>query len=129
MKKLLVSIDYDGSQYTAWADDGCLVSGIHAAGDTIDAAKADWEGGMTALTDDLQVEYSLTAAALLRHCITNRTTLTAISKVTGLSIQVLSAYARNQKNPRPSQYKRIVMGIKTIADDLSRTAACGLTLN
>jgi|LSQA01.1.fsa_nt_gi hypothetical protein len=141
MKKIIVSIDYSGSNYAACAGDASIGGSILATGATLTEVRANWDeafkfhvqglepaldydaAALSAISDGYQVEYSLTAAALLRHCTDGKTTLTAIGKASGINMRQLSAYVQNRKKPRPAQYKRIVAGIQSIAKELS-TCCC-----
>jgi hypothetical protein len=85
----------------------------------IQSMKQDGDDVPHEFAGEYELEYSLTAAALLRHCTDGKTTLTAIGKASGINMRQLSAYVQNRKKPRPAQYKRIVAGIKSIAKELS----------
>ncbi len=63
------------------------------------------------------VKYELHTSALLREA-EKFTTMSAISKVTGINVKQLSHYATSTKNPRPEQRKRIIEGLHTIGQNI-----------
>ncbi len=64
-------------------------------------------------THDYTIEYELHTSALLREA-EKFTTMTALSKETGINVKQLSHYASATKNPRPAQRQRIIDGLHAI---------------
>lgn len=62
---------------------------------------------------DYDIEYTLSAAALLRDA-ERFTTMASISRATGINQKLLSHYANALKIPRPAQRQRIVEGLHAI---------------
>lgn len=64
-------------------------------------------------TGDYEIEYTLSAAALLREA-ERFTTMASISRATGINQKLLSHYANALKTPRPAQRQRRVDGLHVI---------------
>lgn len=69
------------------------------------------------ITGDYEIEYELDAAALIRNAETY-TTMSAISRVSGINRKQLSHYANGVKHPRPIQLTRIKEALATIGTQL-----------
>jgi hypothetical protein len=69
-------------------------------------------------SDEFELEYHLSARALLRHTerIVPRKTL---ARVTGINVQQLSHYASGWRTPRPNMQQKIVNGIRQIGEQLT----------
>lgn len=65
-----------------------------------------------------EIIWELTPAAMLQRA-ESFTSLTAISKATGINLQQLGHYANGWRTPRPAMRKRIAKGIQSIASQLS----------
>ena len=66
---------------------------------------------------DYEFDIELGTSALLRRC-EQYTSLSAISRASGISQQQLSHYANGLKHPRPAQRQRIVEGIHRIGEKM-----------
>lgn len=66
---------------------------------------------------DYETEYDLDAAALIRNA-EAYTTMTAISRVSGINQKQLSHYANGVKHPRPLQLERIKAALYSIGNQL-----------
>lgn len=69
------------------------------------------------ISGDYEIEYSLDAAALIRNAETF-TTMSAISRVSGINRKQLSHYANGLKHPRPLQMERIKAALAVIGTQL-----------
>ncbi len=80
----------------------------------IDSMVADGEDVPEWLVNEqYNVVYDLHTSALLREA-EKFTTMTALSKETGINVKQLSHYASATKNPRPAQRQRIIEGLHSI---------------
>ncbi len=66
---------------------------------------------------DYDIEYNLDAAALIRNAETY-TTMSAISRISGINRKQLSHYANGVKHPRPLQLARIKAALAIIGTQL-----------
>lgn len=66
---------------------------------------------------EYKVEYHLDAAALIRNA-EAFTTMSAISRASGINPKQLSHYANGVKHPRPAQYEKIKAGLRLIGTQL-----------
>lgn len=66
---------------------------------------------------EYEFDIELGTSALLRRC-EQFTSLSAISRASGISQQQLSHYANGLKKPRPAQRRRIVEGIHRIGEKM-----------
>lgn len=66
---------------------------------------------------DYEIEYNLDAAALIRNAETF-TTMSAISRISGINQKQLSHYANGIKHPRPVQLARIKAALAIIGTQL-----------
>lgn len=66
---------------------------------------------------DYDIEYNLDAAALIRNAETF-TTMSAISRISGINQKQLSHYANGVKHPRPLQIAKIKDALATIGTQL-----------
>lgn len=66
---------------------------------------------------DYEIEYVLDAAALIRNAETF-TTMSAISRISGINQKQLSHYANGVKHPRPVQIERIKAALAIIGAQL-----------
>lgn len=84
------------------------VEGCVADGDTL----PEW-----LVKGEYEFDIELGTSALLRRC-EQFTSLSAISRASGISQQQLSHYANGLKKPRPAQRRRIVEGIHRIGEKM-----------
>ncbi len=66
---------------------------------------------------DYEIEYNLDAAALIRNA-ESYTTMSAISRASGINQKQLSHYANGVKRPRPAQLAKIKAAIYVIGTQL-----------
>ena len=66
---------------------------------------------------DYEIEYNLDAAALIRNAETF-TTMSVISRISGINRKQLSHYANGVKHPRPAQIARIKAALAIIGTQL-----------
>lgn len=69
------------------------------------------------VSGDYDIEYNLDAAALIRNAETF-TTMSAISRISGINQKQLSHYANGVKHPRPIQIARIKAALAIIGTQL-----------
>lgn len=80
----------------------------------IEGCVADGDNIPQYLVDgDYKLEFVLDVPAILRNA-ESFTTLTAISRVTGINKNQLSHYATGEKKPRPDKREKIVAGLHII---------------
>lgn len=125
---LNVEISWSDKNYCCgWGFEG--VGAILCTNKTIEGIKQDFEESLRfhieamiedgesvpewLAVGDYEIEYTLSAAALLRNA-ELFTTMAAISRATGINQKLLSHYANAIKIPRPAQRQRIVDGLHMI---------------
>lgn len=123
-----VEISWAGKNYCCgWGYEG--VGAVLCTNKTLPGIKSDFEESLRFHIDamvedgdsvpewlaagDYEIEYTLSAAALLRDA-EKFTTMAAISRATGINQKLLSHYANALKFPRPAQRQRIVDGLHAI---------------
>ncbi len=84
------------------------IDGMISDGDDVPAWMADGQ---------YEIAYRLDASAVLKNA-QNYTTLSAISRKTGINERLLYQYANDMKRPRPAQRERIMSGIRSIGREL-----------
>ena len=131
-KKINVEVSWTGDNYCcAWEDgqDGVVL----VAAKTIQKLKEDFEESMRLhilgciedgdsfpeylASGDYEIEYNLDAAALIRNAETF-TTMSVISRISGINRKQLSHYANGVKHPRPAQIARIKAALAIIGTHL-----------
>lgn len=127
-----VDVSWSGDNYCClWEDgqDGMVV----VTAPTIEKLKADFAESLKLhiegcvadgdsfpeylVKGDYEIDYDLDAAALIRNAETF-TTMSAISRVSGINRKQLSHYANGVKHPRPIQIARIKSALATIGTQL-----------
>ncbi|MBP7180410.1 MAG: hypothetical protein BWZ06_00863 [Bacteroidetes bacterium ADurb.BinA261] len=132
MKKILVTIDYAGKNFTAAT--GHINGVVIATGKTLDEVKRKFEeafglhvDGSLADGDELpewvvggeyEFDYELSVSALLQH-FDGILTRAALAKVTGINERQLGHYATGHRKPRPEQRKRIINGFHKLGNEFS----------
>ena len=123
-KILKVQVRWTGKNYCCGLND---VGGVViVTNKTLDGLKRDFEEALQfhiegceadgdilpeyLVRGDYRIDYELDTAALLRAA-ENYTTLTAISKVSGINVKQLSHYVNGLKKARRPQRDRIVCGL------------------
>lgn len=104
--------------------------GIYAAGESIEAVKADTERAIAAiketlpkdqwpvqLKEDYKVEYKLDAQSFLSYY-KGFLSLAGLERITGINQKQLSNYLNNRSTPRPKQVERINEGVHKFAEEL-----------
>lgn len=125
---LNIEISWSDKNYCCgWGFEG--VGAILCTNKTIEGIKRDFEDSLRfhieamiedgesvpewLAAGDYEIEYTLSAAALLRDA-ERFTTMVSISRATGINQKLLSHYANALKIPRPAQRQRIVEGLHAI---------------
>lgn len=120
-------IEKSNDFYDAYSEN---CDGIYAAGDSIDAVKADTERAIALLKETLpesewpaplrgeyEVQYKLDARSFLEYY-KGFISLSGLEKITGINQKQLSNYLNNHAKPRRRQAERINEGIHRFAHEL-----------
>ena len=105
--------------------------GIYAAGESIEAVKADTERAIAAIKGtlpkdqwpaqlkkgDYKVEYKLDAPSFLSYY-KGFLSLAGLERITGINQKQLSNYLNKRSTPRPKQVERINEGVHKFAEEL-----------
>lgn len=127
MEKIIMVIEKSGDFYDAYSDN---CEGIYAAGDSIEAVKADTQKAIALikkewpenewpeqLKGDYEIQYKLDARSFLEYY-KGIISLAGLEKITGINQKQLSNYLNNHAKPRPKQTERINEGIHRFAHEL-----------
>ena len=133
MEKIHVKVDWCDKNYGAVTECEELDGVVAVTNKTYEglmedlaAAIAEHVAGCVADGDELpmwlidgeyEFDIELGTSALLRKC-EQFTSLSAISRASGISQQQLSHYANGLRSPRPEQRRRIVEGIHRIGKEM-----------
>ncbi len=120
-------IEKSKDHFDAYSDN---CEGIYAAGDSIDAVKADTEEAIRLIKTNLpesqwpkevkgdyEIEYKLDIPSFLNYY-SGFMSLAGMEKVTGVNQKQLSNYLNHRSVPRPKQADRIIGGIHRFAKEL-----------
>lgn len=120
-------IEKSGDFYDAYSDN---CEGIYAAGDSIEAVKADTQKAIALikkelpenewpeqLKGDYEIQYKLDARSFLEYY-KGIISLAGLEKITGINQKQLSNYLNNHAKPRSKQTERINEGIHRFAHEL-----------
>lgn len=130
--KLTVNVSWSGDNYCgAWSDDE--LGTVLVTAKTLDKLKENFEESLRfhiegciedgdsvpeyLVKREYEPEYHLDAAALIRNAETY-TTMSAISRASGINQKQLSHYANGVKHPRPAQIERIKAALSLIGTHL-----------
>lgn len=131
-KRIVVHVGWCKKNYDGgWGDPECGI--IISTGRTLDDFKQDFKEALDfhieSMAEDkdtfpewmangqYEIEYYLHTSALL-HEAERFTTLTAISRASGISKKVLQAYATSEREARPQQRERIIKALNTIGQEV-----------
>lgn len=126
-KKIIMVVEKSKDYYDAYSDN---CDGIYAAGDSIDAVKADAEAAIKALRDNLpesqwpeplrgdyEIEWRLDVRSFLEYY-REYLSLSGLEKITGINQKQLSNYLNGRSVPRRRQAERISQGLHRFAAGL-----------
>lgn len=127
MEKLIIVIEQSSDHFGAYSEN---CDGIYAAGDSLDAVKADTFEAIKILKEnlpetqwpdilknDFQVEWKIDVVSFLEYY-SKYMSLAGMEKMTGVNQKQLSNYMNHRSVPRPKQTKRIRDGIHRFAEEL-----------
>lgn len=127
MGKLIMTIERSEDYFDAYSEN---CDGIYAAGESIDAVKADTlaaietykknfpeEQWPDAIKGDCEIEYKLDVSSFLQYY-KNIITLSGLEKITGINQKQLSNYLNNRAVPRRKQIDKINKGLHHFAQEL-----------
>ena len=133
MEKLRIIIDWCDRNYGAVVEDDRIGGAVVATHKThkgiisaieealrfhVETAVADGDELPTWLVDgDYELCYEYSTAAIIRRS-ESFTSLSAISRASGINVQQLSHYANGVKRPRREQRERILQGIHSLGREL-----------
>jgi predicted RNase H-like HicB family nuclease len=131
MEKIIVSVDWCGKNYAAYISDVRIGGVVLATGKTFEDLQKDAEEGIrthiegclldndpipeTIQRGEYVLEFEKRMSAIL-HEAQQYTTLTALSRITGIKHAQLSHYANAVSQPRPTQRARILDGLHKIGE-------------
>ena len=126
-KKIIMVVEKSKDYYDAYSDN---CDGIYAAGDNIEAVKADAEAAIKALRDNLpesqwpaplrgdyEIEWHLDVRSFLEYY-REHLSLSGLEKITGINQKQLSNYLNGRSVPRRRQAERISRGLHKFAAGL-----------
>lgn len=132
MKNIKVNVGYTGDNFCCGWSDANLGTVVVTA-KTLESLKSDFEESFKLHIEGCQadgdpvpaylksgnyeIDYVLDAAALLRNA-EAYTTMAAISRASGINQKQLSHYANGVKKARAAQRERIVVGLRTIGEEV-----------
>ena len=133
MEKLKVSVDWCGKNYASYINDPRINGLVLSTGKTYEDLQKETEEGLqfhlegciadgdklpeSIINGEYELIYEKRVSAIL-HEAQQYTTLTALSRVTGIRHAQLSHYANAVSKPRPEQRERIIEGLHTIGREL-----------
>ena len=125
-KILNVQVSWTGDNFCGGLYDREIEGAVIVTNKTLEGLKKDFEEALKfhiegceaggdiipeyLVRGDYRIKYELDATALLKDA-EKYTTLTAISKITGINVKQLSHYANGQKKARRPQRDRIICGL------------------
>lgn len=132
MEKIKVNVGYTGDNFCCgWSDSN--LGTVVATAKTLESLKSDFEESFKLhiegcqadgdsvpdylKTGNYELDYVLDAAALLRNA-EAYTTMAAISRASGINQKQLSHYANGVKKARAAQRERILVGLRTIGEEV-----------
>ena len=131
MEKIVIPVDWCGKNYAAYICDERICGVVLATGKTFEDLQKDAEEGIRThiegclldndpIPESIQkgeyiLEYEKRISAIL-HEAQQYTTLSALSRITGIKHAQLSHYANAVSQPRPAQRTRILEGIHKIGE-------------
>ena len=127
MEKIMMIIEKSNDFYDAYSDN---CDGIYAAGNSIEAVKADTQKAIDLMKKELpesewpeqikgdyEIQYKLDAQSFLEYY-KGIISLAGLEKITGINQKQLSNYLNNHAKPRAKQAERINEGIHRFAHEL-----------
>ena len=128
-RNLKVTVDYTDNNFCGGIYDDIIGGAVFATGKTFELFKKEFEEGLKfhiqgnlergeSLPEDIakgdyEIIYELAVPALLRDA-ERFTTLSAISKVSGINQKQLSHYVNGEKKARPDKREKIINGLHEI---------------
>lgn len=126
-KKIVMVIEKSEDYFSAYSDN---CEGIYAAGESIDAVKADTYKAIELIKKNLpkerwpkeikgefDIEWKLDVQSFLEYY-SRYMSLAGIERVTGINQKQLSNYLNHRAVPRHKQAERIINGIHKFANEL-----------
>ena len=127
MEKIIMTIERSSDLFCAYSEN---CDGIWAAGETMEACKADVEESIRLIKKNLpeerwpeqikkeyELEYHFDAQSFLDYY-SDYLSLAGISRLTGVNQKQLSNYIHHRAKPRRKQLDRISAGIHRFANEL-----------
>lgn len=131
MKRIVVQVSWSEKNYCGgWGDPA--LGAVLSTGKTLEAFKQEFEDALRfhiegmaesgtapewAVKGEYEVEYSLHISAVLRQA-EQYTTMSAVSRVSGVNATLLRHYASSLKEPRKHQRDKIVRAIHEIGNEM-----------
>ena len=128
-RNLKVTVDYTDNNFCGGIYEDVIGGAVLATGKTFELFKKEFEEGLRfhiqanlergdnlpedIVNGDYEIVYELAVPALLRDA-ERFTTLSAISKVSGINQKQLSHYVNGEKKARPDKREKIINGLHEI---------------
>ena len=127
MEKIIMTIEKSKDYFDAYSEN---CDGVYAAGDSIEAVKADTYKAIDAMKKnlpeaqwpkqirgDFEIEWKIDVPSFLDYY-SDYMSLAGMERVTGINQKQLSNYLNRRSVPRRRQAERIMTGIRKFATDL-----------
>lgn len=127
MEKIIMTIEKSKDYFDAYSEN---CDGVYAAGDSIEAVKADTYKAIDAMKKnlpeaqwpkqirgDFEIEWKIDVPSFLDYY-SDYMSLAGMERVTGINQKQLSNYLNRRSVPRPRQADRIMTGIRKFATEL-----------